>query len=65
MYILRGRGKQIIGYYESYPDAMCAMLEELSKKDGQLIEIEEEGADDDTLRAGSGVYAQKRFDNTK
>lgn len=49
MYILyRGTSEdewQPVGFFAEFPEAVCAMEEELRKKDGQRMKIERDGED--------------------
>ena len=35
-----------IGYFDEFPDAVCAMQAEMEKKDGDAMMIKKEGEDD-------------------
>lgn len=44
---------QAIGYFADFAEAVCAMEDELRKKDGKAMMIKREGENDDTLRNGA------------
>lgn len=42
-----------VGWFDEFPEAVCALEDELKKKDGQTMKIEKEDEQNDALRTGA------------
>lgn len=45
MYVLKRNEIEIIGYYDTFPEAVAALEEEREKEDGIELSIEREGTE--------------------